>query len=163
MSDNHTKNTVVAYVSSVLQELKGSSIKSIPAGIREVRIWSDGPSSKFKNKYIAASLKYLEEEHDIKIHWTYFATSHEKGPVDGIGGCVKRQFRQAVSSRRDTVFNAADFRRVANRESKLSVIHLTSEVIDHINKDLDTKSIFYECEPAVGISKVHALCTKKQR
>lgn len=45
---DHTKDTVVAYMSRVLEELS--------INIREVRVWSDGPSSQFKNKYIAASL-----------------------------------------------------------------------------------------------------------
>lgn len=100
-STDHTNDTVVDNMSRVLEEL--------PTTIRKVKIWSDGPSSQFKNKYIAASLRFLENKHNVKIQWNYFATSHGKGPVDGIGGSVKRQVRQAVLSRKDHVYNATDF------------------------------------------------------
>lgn len=154
VSDNtdHTKDTVVAYMSKLLEEL--------PEHITEVRVWSDGPSSKFKNKYIAASLKHLEDKHNVQIKWNYFATSHGKGPVDGIGGSLKRQVRQAVLSRKDHVFNATGFCRVATRESQVKVLHLTNYDIEFINKDLDTKTIFEECEKVTGILKVHAMYHK---
>ena len=71
----------MVYVSRLLDD--------IPATVKSVSIRSDGPSSQFKNHYIAASLHALEKQ-GIKILWNFFATSHGKGPVDGIGGSVKR-------------------------------------------------------------------------
>ena len=46
VSDNldHGKGTVVAYIDYLLNTL--------PAPVKTVSIWSDGPSSQFKNKYI---------------------------------------------------------------------------------------------------------------
>ena len=67
----------MAYVSRLLDD--------IPATVKRVSFWSDGPSSQFKIRYIAVSLHPLEEKHGIKILWNVFATSHGKGPVDGIG------------------------------------------------------------------------------
>ena len=81
VSDNldHTKQTVVAYMDRILEE--------IPKEINKVSVWSDGPSSQFKNRYIAASLKVLQKKHKLQvIKWNYFATSHGKGPIDGTGG-----------------------------------------------------------------------------
>ena len=56
-----------------------------------LNIFSDGPSSKFKQKYLFSNLYLWEEEHDLKINWNFFATSHGKGIVDGVGGTVKRE------------------------------------------------------------------------
>ena len=47
----------MAYVSRLLEH--------IPATVKGVSIYSDGPSSEFKNCYIAVSLHVLEENHRI--------------------------------------------------------------------------------------------------
>jgi hypothetical protein len=57
-----------------------------------------GPSSQFKNRFLVAAISSLQEKHKINIIWNYFATSHGKGPVDGIGGSVKRQVWMDVSN-----------------------------------------------------------------
>ena len=56
----------------------------------KVSIRLDGPVSHFKNKFILAILAPVQRKHGIEITWNFFATSHSKGPVDGIGGAVKR-------------------------------------------------------------------------
>lgn len=82
-SDNltHSKDTVVAYIDRLLEE--------IPETVKKVLIWSDGPACQFKNRFIVAALKPLQEKHGIEITWNFFATSHGRGPVDGIGGAVR--------------------------------------------------------------------------
>ena len=39
-------------------------------------------------------------EHDLKIRWNFFATSHGKGVVDGIGGTLKRTVWRHVKAER---------------------------------------------------------------
>ena len=75
---NHGKETVVSYIDHLLNTL--------PAAVKSLSIWSDGPSSQFKNRFVVAAIASLQEKHDINITCNYFATSHGKGPVDGIGG-----------------------------------------------------------------------------
>ena len=89
---NHSKETVVAYVDM-----------TIPASVKLVSIWSDGPASQFKNRYIAAALHTLQSTYKLLIYWNFFATSHGKGPVDGIGGAVKRYGWSAVKARKHVV------------------------------------------------------------
>lgn len=146
---NHSKDTIVAYMSTIFYE--------IPTEVSEVRVWSDGPSSQFKNKFIAASLKPLEDTHKKKIIWNYFATSHGKGPVDGIGGSVKRQVRQAVLSGKGVVYNASDFCSVAKKVSNVTVLHMSVDEIDSLNTKLDVKSIFEEADTVPGITKSHCI------
>ena len=63
---DHGKDTVVAYIDYLLD--------SLPTTVNTVSIWSDGPSSQFKNKYIAAIIDKLQDKHQITITWNYFAT-----------------------------------------------------------------------------------------
>ena len=51
---------------------------------------SDGPTSQFKQRFLFSNLHHWEQDHDITIRMNFFATSHGKGVVDGIGGTVKR-------------------------------------------------------------------------
>ena len=52
-------------------------------------IFTDGPSSEFKNKYMIKVLNDLSNPYEKPFEWKYFATSHGKGVVDGIGGRAK--------------------------------------------------------------------------
>ncbi|XP_067645152.1 uncharacterized protein [Eurosta solidaginis] len=93
VSDNlsHTKDTIVTYLWKLLS--------SLPSSLKILKISSDGPSSQFKNKFIAALIPYLEIKFGIKIFRNYFATSHGKGCVDGIGATVKTVVRKHVIAR----------------------------------------------------------------
>lgn len=53
-------------------------------------LWSDGPSSEFKNKFMVRLLHYMSKKYNKSFSWKYFATAHGKGVIDGIGGNVKR-------------------------------------------------------------------------
>ena len=60
-SDNltHSKETLVAYVSRLLDD--------IPATVKSVSIWSDGPSSQFKNRYIAVSQGEAWDQDSVEL------------------------------------------------------------------------------------------------
>lgn len=58
--------------------------------IEEVGFFSDGASSQFKQRYLFTNLTFMFKKHKIFATWNFFATSHGKGVVDGIGGSVKR-------------------------------------------------------------------------
>lgn len=65
---------------------------------------SDGPLREFKNHFCVKALSLLKqwlysEGIDCKVTWKYFATSHGKGVVDGIGGSAKSLVREQVMSR----------------------------------------------------------------
>ena len=153
VSDNlsHAKDTVIAYVSSVLQQLSQS--------VKNVNIWSDGPASQFKNRYVAAAIQALQKKHCFDIKWNFFATSHGKGPVDGIGGSVKRQVWSAVKSRRHRVTDAASFL-LAAKSTNVDVQHMTEDMIAKINKTLNTEELFAGAENINGIASFHKIVVK---
>ena len=48
-----------------------------------VNIWTDGPNSQFKNKYIFALATKCGDAFKLNIEWNYFAAlaGHGKGPM----------------------------------------------------------------------------------
>lgn len=108
----------------------------MPQAVNVVKIWSDGPSSQFKNKFIAAVTPIFEKKFKKKIFWNFFATAHGKGCVDGIGATVKKRVKRLILSRKVIVNCAKDFIVAFNakgEDSKIKLVELTSEEILKIN------------------------------
>ena len=114
---NHSKETIIAYTDRLLDLL--------PNNVTTTSFWSDGPSSQFKNRYHIASLAGLQRDHNVEITWNYFATSHGKGPVDGIGGSVKRFVWDKVRSRKHHVNSASTFVLAAQNMPNVEVLEMT--------------------------------------
>lgn len=150
VSDNktHDKSTALHYLSCILD--------SIHTEVKSLKVWSDGPTSQFKNRFIAASLTHLSAKYGLnQVEWKYFATAHGKGPVDGIGGAAKRNTRHAILRQSAQVNNARTFAAVA-QEALPSVKFLVADdftVPDFIN-NLSTAT------EVKGISKVHYMSYK---
>ncbi|KAG1682566.1 hypothetical protein GQR58_010849 [Nymphon striatum] len=152
VSDNitHSKDTVIPYIDRLLEEL--------PKIVRKVSLWSDGPASQFKNRYILASLKPLQDKYNITIRWNFLATSHGKGPVDGIGGSVKR----FVWNRKFVVFlvnichwsNAEGFK-LAARTSQVKVVAVTPNELNERYQKLNLDKIFRDAILVKGIANMH--------
>jgi hypothetical protein len=119
VSDNlkHDKSTVVAYLIILLRILLRDSFHN-----SHLVVFSDGPCSQFKNKFILATLPHLRQHfHLDSLEWSFFAASHGKGPCDGVGGHAKRMVREAVNRRQITsVSNAKDFAE-AMKKAKSSI------------------------------------------
>jgi len=97
--------------------------KSFPQ-VRLVKIFSDGPSSQFKNKFMAGFYHTLQRK-GLRIKWHFFATCHGKGVVDGLGRTVKRTVWSAVSTRNVcNVQDAVTFTKIAVQFSKSVNIQL---------------------------------------
>ena len=83
VSDNiqHGKMSIIPFMSTLLCQFSKT--------VKKINIWSDGPSSQFKNRFIVAALPLLQQLSKKTITWNYFASSHGKGAVNGIGGMIK--------------------------------------------------------------------------
>ena len=91
---------------------------STTEAIKEEVIWTDGPSSEFKNRYMMNLLQFLTYKYKHQFTWKYFATGHGKGVVDGVGGLAKSLVRAEVMSKkseRTFVQSSLDFACVASR------------------------------------------------
>ena len=61
--------------------------------------FSDGCAGQYKNCKNFINLCHHLEDFGIPAEWHFFATSHGKGPCDGLGGVVKRQAAKASLQR----------------------------------------------------------------
>jgi hypothetical protein len=118
---DHSKRAVMV----LLLELFEAYVK--PLCVNRVRFWSDGPSAQFKNKYMYTFLKFLHQRYELAfLQWNFFATSHGKGPVDGVGGTAKRIVWRRVMSRSTVVSNASDFVNVIRSSgSQIEALHIS--------------------------------------
>ena len=61
--------------------------------------FSDGAASHYKNRKNFINLANHEADFGMPADWHFFATSHGKGPCDGVGGAVKRLAARASLQR----------------------------------------------------------------
>ena len=120
-------------------------------------IWSDGPSSEFKNKFMWHLMKTLSKKYAKPFMWKFSATSHGKGAVDGVGGKVKLTVRRKVMSKgKDSLVlqNCESFVQAVKKLLKsTSIIHIDRAAIE----------IYKESQPfnnvlaVKGIFKMHVI------
>ena len=78
-----------------LLEFLTVSIKNL----RKVYYFTDGASSQYKNRKNFVNLAFHMWDSNLEAEWHFFATSHGKGPCDGLGGPIKREAVRASLQR----------------------------------------------------------------
>jgi len=106
----YTKLSVYAFTDHLIKFLKNKY-----AAIRKINVFSDGASSQFKQRYLFSNLYLWEQKYEITLAWIFFATSHGKGVVDGLGGTVKRSVWRHVRSGQSHVTTPMSFHDVARQ------------------------------------------------
>lgn len=130
---NHTKHSVYVFMDYIMKELKSTN-----PGIKMINVFSDGASSQFKQRFLFSNLHTWEQEHNVKIRWNFFATSHGKGVVDGLGGTVKRSVWRQVKSGQSSVTTAKEYAQVAKqRNPNIHVKFISKEIIQVKVQELD--------------------------
>ena len=148
---HHTKLSVHAFMSDIL-----GSIKEKYPEVREFDIFSDGASSQFKQRFLFSNLFNWEEEFDVRIRWHFFATSHGKGVVDGLGGTVKRAVWRYVKSGKRPVVSPEAFSQVAReRNPGISVRYIPASKIQ-LNKQ-NLEKLWSETVPVPNTHKLHSI------
>ena len=57
--------------------------------VDKILYFSDGSAAQYKNRKNIVNLCYHKEDFWVQAKWHFYATSHGKGPCDGIGGTIK--------------------------------------------------------------------------
>lgn len=66
------------------------------------------------------------------IEWNFFATSHGKGAIDGVGGTAKRMAWNLVKSRQVHISNASEFVNALNAHaSKITFIFIDNLTVTY--------------------------------
>jgi hypothetical protein len=81
----HITSTVHFFQKLLLKFLK----MKVPK-LKKVIYYSDGAAAHYKNKYNIQNLSLHRKDFTVSAEWHFFATSHGKGPSDGLGGTLKR-------------------------------------------------------------------------
>lgn len=65
----------------------------------KIRYFTDGAAAQYKSKKNFINLCFHHEDFGLEAVWHFFATSHGKGPCDGVGGTLKRLAAKASLQR----------------------------------------------------------------
>ena len=76
-------------------------------------MWSDGCASQFRSKFLFALLIHFEK--GINLEWHYNEAHDGKGPMDGVGGTIKRVIYGLVKSRKIVINSAEEFAAEASK------------------------------------------------
>ncbi|ESO91762.1 hypothetical protein LOTGIDRAFT_163120 [Lottia gigantea] len=126
--------------------------------IEKIHIFSDGAGSQFKNKYTLVNMLRADAIHEnIKsIDWSFFGTAHGKGPVDGVGGTVKRAVWRRILQNRVLVNSAEDFANVAKECCPhINVTFVDKDHIAAMKKEMGDFWIENSPQPIPNIRKCH--------
>ena len=74
------------YAIHTFNEILFHKLKKECPALEEIDIFSDGPSSQFKQKYTLCNITFAS----FKVNQHFFGTSQGKSAVDGVGGTLKR-------------------------------------------------------------------------
>jgi hypothetical protein len=96
ISESNVHDTVAVHLfQKVLLQFLGRNIMQP----KYVFYFSDGCAAQYKNKKNFTNLCYHQKDFGIGAEWHFFATSHGKGPCDGVGGTLKRLAARASLQR----------------------------------------------------------------
>ncbi|XP_067247442.1 uncharacterized protein [Chanodichthys erythropterus] len=149
----HEKKAAVTFLSKVVEDLKKKNPR-----MEKLHIFSDGAASHFKNKFIWSFMSTIFGEifPSLKVEWHFFATSHGKGAVDGVGGTVKRSVSSAVLSRKVIVNNAQSFAKTAAHYCPNINIKLVMERdIQTFTHEHQLERLWTDVKPLIGTQSVH--------
>lgn len=94
--------------------------------VKRLNYVSDGAPQHFKNNTNILNLTYHQIDFGIPASWTFRATAHGKGAVDGIGAAVKyRATRQVLSgTASDAILTPEGLYKFTQKDSSMNVFYL---------------------------------------
>ncbi|CAF1049158.1 unnamed protein product [Didymodactylos carnosus] len=130
-------------------------IETVFPNVEEINCFSGGATSQFKQRFHFRNLTRIADERKINLSWRFFATSHGKGVVDGIGGIVKRLVWSAILVG-GVCRSAEDFIKLAEKKTKkIILIQITSSDIDNSKTKLE--NLFKMAESVPETLKMHSV------
>lgn len=148
----HSKIDVYVFITKLVEDLKNHY-----GNFESIFFFSDGSSCQFKNKFIIRSLPDLLNQFGCKtIEWNYFATSHGKGAVDGIGAIVKRKIWQITKTKNIILNDAIAFSNCAQKHiTGIQIVYVGLDTINEISPTLTEK--WKDIPNIPGIRKFHSI------
>lgn len=127
--------------------------------ISVLHVFSDGAGGQFKNRYTLSQCVLTPQElHKdlIYLDWSFFATAHGKGPIDGIGGTVKRAVWRRVLQGNVVISSAKEFYECAKHACpNINVLFLSSDDMSCDRTILSEKWNAAQPKPIPNLHKIH--------
>lgn len=127
--------------------------------LKKIFFFSDGAASQYKNKKNFFELCQHHKKHNFKVEWHFFATSHGKGPCDGIGGIFKRNATRASIQRKfqNQITNAKELYNwaIGNDNSAMDYRYCSEASFKKIEKVLKEKYRKLDLQTIKGTQKYH--------
>jgi hypothetical protein len=121
-----------------------------------VSFWSDGSAAQFKNRFMFSSLVMLKSLYNINIQWSFFATSHGKGPCDALGGTAKRVVCQRILTQKAFVVDAKTFQEVlTNSGSKIKCTLVCEQEMEKAIEFLGVNLLWQKVKVMPGVQNTH--------
>ena len=145
----HDKYAACIFNQMIIDEL----IKHHTPQMQDLHIFSDGAAQHFKQRFTISKATLIP---DICVYWHFFATSHGKGAVDGIGGTIKRQVYHEIMARRSEPEDAAEFAAIAQKTaSKIKVLYCPAVNINDVKEVSDAQWV--GVKPIPGLHSIHSI------
>ena len=143
-----TKNTTLEMANCISKILTDLINKDINYS-KLVKIWSDGAGKHFKNRYVCAFISLFDELFGVAGEWNFSESYHGKGPMDGVGGCLKHTVYRAIVRGQAIVQTAMDFFLTAKQLCpNIELLYLSAESMDNFHS-----RFFDGVKEATGILK----------
>ncbi|CAF1544967.1 unnamed protein product [Rotaria magnacalcarata] len=119
------------------QSIISDYVKSIYPTVKQLNYVSDGAPQHFKNNKSILNLTYHQVDFGIPVSWSFSATAHGKGAVDGIGAAVKYRTTRMVLSgtTSDAILTPEDLYKFTQSDSSMNVFYMNQKRIkNHCEK-----------------------------
>uniref|UniRef100_A0A1B6J1Y9 Uncharacterized protein n=1 Tax=Homalodisca liturata TaxID=320908 RepID=A0A1B6J1Y9_9HEMI len=130
---DHQAHAIWAHMDPILKHIGDK----YPA-TKVIHFYSDGPSSQYKNRYNIFLMKTKVPTYfkNLKfMTWNYTEAGHGKGPMDGVGGVLKRMADEVVRHGTD-ITCASDFVNTLKKRTKIYLIEIDSSTVDEMKKEV---------------------------
>lgn len=120
--------------------------------------FSDGCAGQYKNCKSFLNLCYHKDDFGIDAEWNFFATSHGKGPSDGVGGTVKRLVSRASLQRplSDQILSVDAFFDFCSKKIENIAFGLATKQ-DYLHEANLLKERLQQAETITGTRKLHQI------
>lgn len=127
--------------------------------INMVYHFSDGAGSQYKNKYNFVNISFHEKDHNVPCEWHFYATSHGKGPSDGLGGTVKRCAKLASIRGHKITTPLELYEYHLQKSDSIDFAYVTTADYDKAKDDLKSRFEFVKTVP--GTRAFHSIIPLK--
>ena len=153
----HTKLPIYTFMSRILSILR----EKYP-DFQQINVFSDGPSSQFKQRFLFSNLHLWEQKFNCEMCWHFFATSHGKGIIDGLGGTVKRSVWRYIRSGKGFATTPLMFYEVAvQRNPSINIIFVAKSQVAENQTELQLH--WNNTIPIANTQRIHFVTPKGPR